>query len=95
MKKIGLSTGIIMILLIGVASFYWFQYRPSQIKKECATKSEDSKNIDVSGCQINNQESLFSTDSDPGLKFGGHPDSGCVNSAKDHYYSECLHKGGL
>lgn len=31
---------ILAILLI-ICGFYWFQYRPSQIKKECAQQAEN------------------------------------------------------
>ena len=36
MGKIKQHTGLILIaLLLLVAAFYWYEWRPSQIKKEC------------------------------------------------------------
>ena len=36
MSKIQTWTIIIFVVIILVASFYWFEWRPSQIRKECA-----------------------------------------------------------
>lgn len=43
MKKIKEYKGIIIIVLILViGTFYWFEVRPAQARKECAKKSEIS-----------------------------------------------------
>lgn len=35
---------IIVTLLVIGGAFYWFQYRPSQIKKECSSSSSEKMN---------------------------------------------------
>jgi len=47
---------IILALLVLGASFYWYQWRPSQIRKECAQTSEDKWNEKKDAFEIDNTE---------------------------------------
>jgi len=44
MKKSSLATLVVIIILAiagGGLIFYWFEYRPTQIRKECSAKADD------------------------------------------------------
>ena len=45
-NKIILAMIILAVIVIG-GMFYWFQLRPTQIKKECYKLAEDGKLIDT------------------------------------------------
>jgi hypothetical protein len=48
MQKIKEYKGIIIIILILIlGAFYWFQVRPTQIRKECAKNSKMFAGADV------------------------------------------------
>lgn len=35
---------IVLLLLVAGSAFYWYEYRPVRIKKECYKKANDYKN---------------------------------------------------
>lgn len=40
---------VILIILLVLGAFYWFQYRPSEIRKECAKYAKDTKAEGIKG----------------------------------------------
>ena len=52
----------ILLLLVGllilVFGFYWFQYRPSEIRKECSQVTEKFIDEKISGKDINTSDSI-------------------------------------
>jgi len=44
MNKKQLSLIITLFILLG-GTFYWFQWRPTEIKRECFRKSDEVKNL--------------------------------------------------
>lgn len=41
-KNIWKILAVILILFLVVGAFYWWQYRPAQIRKECSSKYSDT-----------------------------------------------------
>lgn len=41
MKKSSIVILTLLVLLVLGGAFYWFEYRPSQIRKDCARRAED------------------------------------------------------
>ncbi len=75
---------IIVILFIFGASFYWYEWRPSQIKKECYKEAtEEAINLTKTKAEISNtykefaEKNMFRKDD------------------FESYYKGCLKKKGL
>lgn len=60
---------IILILLIGSA-FYWFQWRPSQIKQRCYAEAEFDKRADLELDDTKRQEFINAYYEDCLMRFG-------------------------
>ena len=45
MNKKTIIISSILIILISGGAFYWFQWRPTEIKKECFRRSDEVKNL--------------------------------------------------
>lgn len=49
--------GVIVVLLIGGFLFYWYEYRPSQIKKECHPIAEEkARSLIIAGSETKTEE---------------------------------------
>lgn len=81
MEKIKEYKGIIIIVLILIlGAFYWFQLRPTQIKKGCWNQIEKIKSGEIKSEKYNMEEGLIR--------------NGVQNNI-DAFYSNCLREHGL
>jgi len=85
MKKTIIISSILVILILG-AAFYWFQLRPTQVRKNCYTEAKE-KAISLLGKKVADQPSQYSDMAKIGNYF-----------LKDDFqflYQNCLKKYGL
>ena len=74
---------IILIILLAIGGFYWFQYRPAEVKKECNTKSVEYY-----------KETFNGADDDGDGKVSRNTVDG-IEQNMDLLYKSCLHSKGL
>ena len=100
--------GILGIVLIG-GWFYWFQYRPMQIKTECswihvqndavpAIPPSDFANETDTDCEINSQINRSWDDFNGCIEQAGRPGKPSEDywtTASDYQYETCLRNSGL
>jgi len=81
MEKIKEYKGILIIILILIiGTFYWFQLRPNSIRKGCWNEIEKIKNGEIKKEGFNSEQYRIN--------------EGIQNSI-DKYYENCLRKRGL
>ena len=84
-KKIIIISSILIILILAGA-FYWFQWRPTQIRKNCYAEAKE-KAISLLGKKVADEPSQYSDMAKQGNKF-----------LKDDFqflYQNCLRAHGL
>lgn len=90
MKKYNIVIISIVVLIISGFSFYWFAYRPTQIKKECSQKAEELKS-NYKKC--NND--YFQTEwYKPEIKSDSEIED-CINDYFNDQYYKCLKENGI
>lgn len=74
-----MQISILIVVILG-ASFYWFQFRPTQIRKNCWNRIENIKTGEIKNSKFNKEGVL--------AQFG-------VSDAVDILYKDCLREKGL
>lgn len=82
---------ILVILFALLLAFYWFQFRPSQIKKDCASKAVDNAK-DTSKMRLELKRDMSD---DPKLYDSLIEKKTFNEDDYNFYYEACLHKNGL
>ena len=84
----------LLILIILSTSFYWFEFRPSQIRKECTEEASVILQIDLS-----QEDNEMSWNDQVRIKFGLEPESSGYNNEEmkqwEWIYEVCLQRNGL
>ena len=52
MKKQYIIYSVVDAFLLIVGTFYWYEWRPTQIKKECSRKSQSAYRLDGFGLTL-------------------------------------------
>ena len=79
-NKIPVYAGVVIFLVVGTI-FYWYEYRPNQIRKECAETSPTTQSV-----LVKSDETLFGVS---GLL------DYYKQEPTDIYYKTCLRRNGL
>ena len=80
MKKIYVIIGTLLLLVVLSGVFYWFQWRPDKIRRDCS-KFPDI--ITTTSTSIDNtKDSIWGEGSNK-------------NTKSSNLYTDCLHKNGL
>lgn len=74
---------IVLVILLVIGGFYWFQYRPAEAKKECNTKSVEYY-----------KEAFSEADGDGDGKVSRSTVDG-IEQNMDHLYKSCLRSKGF
>lgn len=90
MKNILIIIFVSLIFLSGL--FYWFQWRPSEIRKNCVTQAKDQAKEKYASTQLSAEDQetfnkLFDKPAPTGQSF--------LKKDYDVYYEICLTENGL